>query len=96
MIREVVKGWFAKLSLLIGVPYRENDDFVRCWVDQNGLEWLEANQEDLDPKCVHSTGRGKHLLYRYPSDGAGRKTRREMALGVDTRGEGSYIIWCSR
>ena len=91
---EVIKGWFAKPGRLIGIPTGKTNDLFVVDVDPNGLEWLNENQAELDSKCVHSTRRGKHLLYRYPSDGASLKnTAGRLALGVDTRGEGGYIIW---
>ncbi len=91
---EVIKGWFAKPGRLIGVPTGKTNDLFVVDVDPNGLEWLNENQAELDSKCIHSTRRGKHLLYRYPSDGASLKnTAGRLALGVDTRGEGGYIIW---
>ena len=91
---EVIKGWFAKPGRLIGVPTGKTNDLFVVDVDPNGLGWFEENQEDLDPKCVHSTRRGKHLLYRYPSKVIGvRNTAGRLAPGVDTRGEGGYIIW---
>ena len=91
---EVIKAWFSKPGLLIGVPTGKTNDLFVVDVDPNGLGWLEENQEDLDPKRVHSTKRGKHLLYRYPSKVFGlRNTAGRLAPGVDTRGEGGYIIW---
>ena len=53
---EVIKGWFANPSLLIGVPTGKTNDLFVVDVDPNGLEWLEANQEDLDPLASTAPG----------------------------------------
>lgn len=91
---EVIENWFSKPGLLIGVPTGRANDLFVVDVDPNGLGWLEENQRGLAPKCIHSTRRGKHLLYRYPSKSAGlRNTAGKLAPGVDTRGEGGYVIW---
>jgi Bifunctional DNA primase/polymerase, N-terminal len=55
-------------------------------------DWLERVSPDLPPTRQHATKSGGwHILFKHR---AGlRNTASKLAKGVDTRGEGGYIIW---
>ena len=53
-----------------------------------------ANLDCLEAIRRHQTQRGEHYLYRFPRDIAFATTSAStIAKGIDTRGEGGYIIW---
>jgi hypothetical protein len=66
------------------------------------LAFLEAENCPLNPTLVHRTGGGtRHLLFDYPThrqnptrnDGAWRNSARTvLGAGLDTRGEGGYVV----
>ena len=58
----------------------------------DGFATLAALSEQLPPTRTHKTKRGEHRLYR--TNGAPLKcTTGAIGPGIDTRGEGGYIIW---
>ena len=70
-----------------------NDLFVLD-IDPKGFEWLERHSDNLMCERVHQTRRGKTLLYRSPDSVSGSMTTAgRLSPGVDTRGEGGYVIF---
>lgn len=91
---DVIKKWFSGSDRLIGVPAGLGNDLFVVDIDPQGEDWLTTNKERLGARRRHETKRGEHYLYKYPSDNpSGTTSASRIALGVDTRGEGGYVIW---
>jgi hypothetical protein len=81
---------------LIGVPTGETSGLFVVDVDngrhEEANDWLERHSPYLPETRHHATkSGGVHLLFKHR---AGlRNTASKLAKGVDTRGEGGYIIW---
>lgn len=63
-------------------------------IDPDGMVWLEANRYRLPLTREHQTSRGVHLLLKHHP--GMRNSNRRIAPGVDTRGDGGYVIWWAR
>lgn len=93
--REQIEQWWAEHpDALVGVPTGIANNLYVIDVDPDGMPWLEAHRDQfITCARVHETRRkGRHLLYEMPADG-GTNTASQIAPGVDTRGEGGYIVW---
>jgi hypothetical protein len=56
------------------------------------LAKLEAEHGKLPPTVEVITIRGRHLYFRYPSQHAVRNTTSRIAPGIDSRGQGGYVL----
>jgi bifunctional DNA primase/polymerase-like protein/primase-like protein len=56
------------------------------------LAKLEAEHGKLPPTVEVITIRGRHLYFRYPSKHAVRNTTSRIAPGIDSRGQGGYVL----
>jgi hypothetical protein len=87
--------WHAHPGDLIGVRTGTASNINVLDLDAKHPEaqaWLDANSERLPNTRVHRTrSGGLHLLFRH-RDGFRCSTSR-IATGVDTRGDGGYVIW---
>lgn len=91
---DLIKSWFGGEDRLIGVPTGQGNNLFVVDIDPDGLEWGSANAERLDSTRRHQTLRGQHCLYRFPRNVSFTSTSAStIAKGIDTRGEGGYIIW---
>jgi hypothetical protein len=52
---------------------------------------LEAEYSELPPTVEVITAKGRHLFFRYPEQEV-RNSASKLAPGVDTRGDGGYVI----
>jgi hypothetical protein len=86
--------WARYPGELIGVPTGAIVGFDVLDVDpRNGARaWYEANRGKLPVTRIHRTrSGGLHVLFKYC---AGlRNSASKIAPGIDTRGDGGYIIW---
>lgn len=93
---QIVEWWERWPDSLVGVPTGKVTDLYVIDVDPAGLPWLEQHREQfLTCARVHETKRhGRHLFYSMPADDrAGINSQSKLAPGVDTRGEGGYVVW---
>jgi hypothetical protein len=89
-----IRRWWRRWpDALIGVP--TGAAFVVLDLDlqhEQAQEWLYANQSHIPKTRMHETrSGGVHILFR-PHAAVGCTTSR-ICRGVDTRGNGGYIIW---
>ena len=86
--------WNAHPLANIGVPTGERSGLLVVDVDHPaGLDALEAEHGELPATRTHATGSGgMHYLYRYPAGSNISISAGKLAHGLDTRGEGGYVI----
>lgn len=88
--------WRHHPGLLIGVPTGSASGIFVVDVDNakhvTAAEWLERQAPYLPETQQHRTrSGGLHLLFKHRD--ALRNSASRLARGVDTRGEGGYLIW---
>jgi hypothetical protein len=90
-----IKNWFTNAAYLLAVPTGPVSGLFVLDIDPDGADWLASNSEQLNCERSHTTKRGKHFVYRWPERGQAplKNTAGKLAPGVDTRGEGGYVIW---
>lgn len=89
-LAQIEAWWRAHPDALIGVPTGTTSGLYVIDIDPDGLAWYTENSARLAADRIHKTKRGWHLLYRACGLGCSTKT---LAAGVDTRGDGGYIVW---
>lgn len=89
-LEQIEQWWTTWPDALIGIPTGSASGLFVIDVDPRGLEWFAEHSAELAPSRIHHTRRGRHLLYRACGLGNSSGT---LADGVDTRGDGGYIIW---
>jgi hypothetical protein len=80
---------------LVGVPTGAITGFDVLDIDpRHGAHlWLEQHIDRIPATRVHHTrGGGQHFLFRH----AGVRLRKEIAPGVELKGNGGYVIWWPR
>lgn len=88
--------WRAHPGPLIGVPTGKTTGIFVLDVDtakhETAVDWLERYAPCLPDTRSHRTqSGGLHLLFKHR---AGlRNTQARLALGVDTRADGGYVLW---
>jgi hypothetical protein len=93
---EVRALWRAYPGALIGVPTGAVTSIFVLDVDsvkhQTAAEWIERQAPYLPETRSHRTqSGGMHLLFRHRP--GLRNTQGRLARGVDTRGDGGYVLW---
>lgn len=86
--------WRAWPQALLGMPTGTASGTAVIDVDPQGLPWLYAKslKRSLPPTRTHRSPRGGyHLVYQCPEVPI-RNSASKLAAGVDTRGEGGYVI----
>ena len=86
--------WARYPGELIGVPTGNASGFSVLDVDRGkgGSEWWLENKTRLPVTRMHRTrSGGLHVLFRH-REGIGNTAKR-IAQGIDTRGQGGYIVW---
>jgi len=94
---EIERQFAAPGAAMIGVPTGDTSGFFALDLDVKngggGLEWLAANQHRMPDTRRHRTrSGGVHLLFAMPEGRTIRNSAGRIALGVDVRGNGGYII----
>ncbi|MCW2218315.1 hypothetical protein M2232_001847 [Bradyrhizobium japonicum] len=88
--------WRAHPGPLVGVPTGKATGIFVVDVDtakhDTAADWLKRHTQDLPETRSHRTqSGGLHLLFKHRS--GMRNTQAKLALGVDTRGDGGYVLW---
>lgn len=96
--REQIERWWTEFpDALIGVPTGKiNDLFVYDFDGERGMLYLKEHRERFSdcPETHQTRSDGRHCLYAMPKDEkAYVNSASKIAPGVDTRGEGGYIVW---
>ncbi len=89
-IEQIVTWWDEHPDALIGVPTGAASGLFVIDVDPRGADWYSQNSQRLEAGRIHKTLRGHHLVYKSCGLGCSTST---LSDGVDTRGDGGYIIW---
>jgi bifunctional DNA primase/polymerase-like protein len=91
----VKRLWSAHPGNLIGVPTGSMSGFFAADIDSgrhaSAAEWHQQNQSRLQTRVHRTESGGLHLLFNHHP--GLRNSQSKLAHGVDTRGEGGYIIW---
>jgi hypothetical protein len=86
--------WARHPGVLVGVASGPASGLAILDIDgrNGGREWWIANKDRLPRTRRHRTrSGGLHVLFRHKS--GIRNSASKIAPGVDTRGEGGYVIW---
>ena len=91
----IIEWWKRWPSALIGIPTGAISGFDVLDVDrrhQEAVEWYQRNRSRLPQTRIHRTGSGGlHLLFKH--NAVVNCTVSKVARGIDTRGNGGYVIW---
>jgi hypothetical protein len=90
----VRKMWQKRPGELIGVPTGTVSGIDALDIDprHGGGEWLAARSDSLPRTRRHTTrSGGQHFIFRHTK--GVRNTAGKIAVGVDTRGDGGFIIY---
>jgi hypothetical protein len=92
--RQIHLWWNRWPDANIAIPTGKDSGLLAIDVDHPaGLDAFEAENGKLASTRTHSTGSGgTHYLYRYPEGCGIRNSAGKLALGIDVRGEGGYVI----
>lgn len=91
---DVQRLFSHRRAALIGVPTGEASGIDALDIDprHGGERWWLANRHRVPQTRMHRTrSRGLHVLFH--SAAPVRNTESKIADGVDTRGQGGYMIW---
>jgi hypothetical protein len=92
---QTIKEWWGRTpAALIGVPTGTASGFDVLDIDprHGGERWWLPRARRVPATRMHRTrSNGLHVLFRHADPV--RNTEGTLAPGVDTRGEGGYIIW---
>lgn len=94
---EVRRMFASPAAAMIGMPTGVPTGLYVVDIDvKNGArggEWLDANSHRLPSTRTHKTqSGGLHLLFTLPAGVKLRNSNSKLAPGVDTRGEGGFVI----
>lgn len=84
---------------LVGVPTGKASGVFVLDVDvknsKDGFSTLSTKGWNLPATRTHKTrnGGGAHYLFRAPSDNLLKNSASKLGAGLDTRGDGGYIVW---
>jgi bifunctional DNA primase/polymerase-like protein/primase-like protein len=93
---DVIRAWWQRepeLNIAIatgaasGIFVVDVDDFGA----EAALRELEARHGALPPSVECITARGRHVYFKWP-ESAVRNTAGKIAPGIDTRGDGGYVL----
>ena len=89
-----IENWFTNEQYLVATPTGPGSALFVLDVDPEGQGWIAEHADQLACERIHQTNRGRHFIYRWPEGFQGKSTTAGLiATGIDTRGEGGYVIW---
>ena len=89
-----IRSWFASGQNLVAAPTGPRSGLFVLDVDPDGQDWVAERADQLACERIHQTNRGQHFVYRWPEGLQGKSTTAGLiAPGIDTRGEGGYVVW---
>ena len=89
-----ITSWFASGNNLVAAPTGPTSGLFVLDVDPDGQNWIADHVDQLTCERIHQTSRGQHFVYRWPEGFQGKSTTAGLiASGIDTRGEGGYVVW---
>lgn len=95
-----IAAWSAQWpDALVGVPTGKVSGVFVLDVDvkngKDGFSTLSTRGWNLPATRTHKTrnGGGAHYLFRAPSDNLLKNSASKLGAGLDTRGDGGYIVW---
>ena len=95
-----IEAWGRRCpDALVGVPTGAASGYFVLDVDvknnRNGFKTLREKGWTLPPTRTHrtKTGGGAHYLFRLPEGVSLKNTASKLGDGLDTRGDGGYIVW---
>ena len=95
-----IAAWSAQWpDALVGVPTGKASGVFVLDVDvkngKDGFSTLSTRGWNLPATRTHKTrnGGGAHYLFRAPSDNLLKNSASKLGAGLDTRGDGGYIVW---
>lgn len=86
--------WRVHPGVLVGVATGTTSSIDVLDIDTKpeGRQWWVENRHRISPTRAHRTGSGGlHLVFRH-APGV-RNSQGRISTGIDTRGDGGYIIW---
>jgi bifunctional DNA primase/polymerase-like protein len=91
----VKRLWATHPGNLIGVPTGPLSGLFVADIDSgrhaSAAEWHQHNQHRMQTRVHRTESGGLHLLFRHHP--GLHNSQSKLAHGVDTRGEGGYVIW---
>ena len=95
----VITGWWTQWpNASIGIRTGPESGIAVLDLDdgKGGYESLEKLEAEFGPLPITveaiTGGGGRHIIFRYPTNGTGIKNRTEFLPGLDVRGDGGYIV----
>lgn len=95
-----IRAMFARHgATMVGVPTGSATGLIVIDVDvkdeaRNGRVWLMAHEKAMPRTRIHRTASGGlHYLFKEPPGVEIRNSNDDIAIGIDVRGEGGYVIW---
>ncbi len=95
----VITGWWTQWpNASIGIRTGPESGIAVLDLDagKGGYESLEKLEAEFGalPVTVEAItgGGGRHIIFRYPTNGTAIKNRTEFLAGLDVRGDGGYIV----
>ena len=69
---------------VVDVDGDEGTETIKAWEGVHDDGWTQS--------LVIKTGKGLHIFYQYPEDAKIRNSARQIAPGIDIRGEGGFVV----
>jgi Bifunctional DNA primase/polymerase, N-terminal/Primase C terminal 1 (PriCT-1) len=94
---DVIRRWWCEQPAF-NVAFATGPASKTFVVDVDGLDAefelrrLEADHGELPPSVEVITARGHHIWFQYPPDRPVKNTAGRIAPGIDTRGDGGYVL----
>jgi hypothetical protein len=95
--KSVINQWWQSEPLYnIGIACGAVSGFFVVDIDgheaENRLAKLESEHGKLPASVEVITGKGRHIYFRYQPEHPVRNTASKIAPGIDTRGDGGYVL----